>query len=149
MFQRRYRITDCFSGFGHIELHSYYEVPQFKYATILLLWIMSLPTLKQCCSLATHPHHSNISKPTSQWRQNTLRGEEVDVVITEGTVCRGERDLSRRREKVCGWPKLWNDRGDWGRSRKRRRNTGVWKQIRWTDGEKGGVQWSIRNQNKA
>lgn len=28
---------------------------------------------------------------------------------------------SRGGEKVCGWPKLWNDRGDGGRRRRRRR----------------------------
>lgn len=30
-----------------------------------------------------------------------------------------KRELSRGGEKVCGWPKLWNDRGDGGRRRRR------------------------------
>ena len=43
------------------------------------------------------------------------------MIEKEGTVFRGKRKPSRRGEKVCGWPKLRNDRGGGGRRRRSRR----------------------------
>ena len=39
----------------------------------------------------------------------------------EGHCGAGNRESSRGGEKVSGWPKLWNDRGDGGRRRRRRK----------------------------
>lgn len=63
-------------------------------------------------------------------------GAEMDAVEKGETKREQERAEG---EKVCGWSKLWNDRGDGGR---RQRARGAKKANQMDRKRKGGVQWN-------